>query len=145
MEAPVRVLGRPKAQAREEALELLATVGLADKANSYPRELSGGQQQRVAIARALAPRPEIMLFDEITSALDPELVGEVLRVMRKLARESRMTMLIVTHEMSFARDVSDRVIFMEGGQVVEDATPETLFSHPASDRTRSFLRAIIDR
>jgi len=145
MEAPVRVLGRPKEQAREEALELLATVGLTDKANAYPRELSGGQQQRVAIARALAPHPEIMLFDEVTSALDPELVGEVLRVVRALARDSRMTMLIVTHEMNFARDVSDRVIFMERGRIVEDASPETLFTNPASERTRSFLRAIIDR
>ena len=145
MEAPLRVLRRPRLEVRAEALELLATVGLADKASAYPRELSGGQQQRVAIARALAMQPQIMLFDEITSALDPELVGEVLRVVRALARESGMTMLIVTHEMDFARDVSDRVIMMDHGRILEDGDPGTVFTNPATERTRAFLRAILER
>jgi polar amino acid transport system ATP-binding protein len=145
MEAPVHVLGLPAADARARALELLDHVGLAEKAQAYPRQLSGGQRQRVAIARALAMRPRIMLFDEVTSALDPELVGEVLRVLRDLAHESGMTMLIVTHEMNFAADVSDRVIFMDGGRIVEDATPDVIFTHPAHERTRSFLRAVIER
>ena len=110
-----------------------------------PRTLSGGQQQRVAIARALAMQPRIMLFDEITSALDPELIGEVLRVVRKIAHETSMTMLIVTHEMNFAKDISDRVIFMDDGQIAEDAGPDTMFTNPANERTRSFLRAVLDR
>jgi polar amino acid transport system ATP-binding protein len=145
MEAPVHVLGLPAGDARARALELLDHVGLADKAQSYPRQLSGGQRQRVAIARALAMRPKMMLFDEVTSALDPELVGEVLRVLRDLAHESGMTMLIVTHEMNFAADVSDRVIFMDGGRIVEDATPDVIFTNPAHERTKTFLRAVIER
>jgi ABC-type polar amino acid transport system ATPase subunit len=120
-------------------------VGLSDKADSYPRQLSGGQQQRVAIARALALRPKIMLFDEVTSALDPELVGEVLGVVRRLAQEGGMTMMIVTHEMSFARDVADRVIFMDGGRIVEDTAPETIFTHPADARTQAFLKRVLER
>ena len=144
-EAPIRVLGLSKDAARERALEILRMVGLEEKAQAYPRELSGGQQQRVAIARALAMRPKIMLFDEVTSALDPELVGEVLLVVRRLARESGMTMLIVTHEMSFAREISDRVIFMEDGRIVEDSKPEQIFTSPASERTRAFLRAVLER
>jgi polar amino acid transport system ATP-binding protein len=144
-EAPTRVLGLTREEARSRALELLGMVGLAEKATAYPRELSGGQQQRVAIARALAMRPKIMLFDEVTSALDPELVGEVLVVVRRLARESGMTMLIVTHEMSFAREISDRVIFMENGRIVEDSPPEKIFTNPSSDRTRAFLRAVLER
>jgi polar amino acid transport system ATP-binding protein len=120
-------------------------VGLEEKEKVHPRQLSGGQQQRVAIARALAMRPRIMLFDEVTSALDPELVGEVLKVIRDLAHETSMTMLIVTHEMHFARDVSDRVIFMDGGKIVEDAPPAVLFTNPANERTRGFLRAVLER
>lgn len=144
-EAPRRVLKLPKDEAEELAMQLLTMVGLREKAASYPRELSGGQQQRVAIARALAMRPKIMLFDEVTSALDPELVGEVLEVVRRLAHESGMTMLIVTHEMTFARDVSDRVVFMSGGFIVEDAEPSVIFSAPRSERTRAFLRAVLER
>ena len=143
--APINVLHLPKAEAEERARELLALVGLSDKTHEYPRKLSGGQQQRVAIARALAMQPKIMLFDEVTSALDPELIGEVLGVVRKIARETEMTMLIVTHEMNFARDISDRVIFMDGGQIVEDTPPETMFTNPANERTRNFLRAVLDR
>jgi polar amino acid transport system ATP-binding protein len=120
-------------------------VGLQEKAASYPRHLSGGQQQRVAIARALAMRPRIMLFDEVTSALDPELVGEVLQVIRRLAKESGMTMLIVTHEMSFARDVADRIIFMEKGRIVEEGEPGVIFREPRSERTRAFLKAVLER
>jgi polar amino acid transport system ATP-binding protein len=145
IEAPVHVRGVPVKQAREEGLELLSLVGLADKADVHPRKLSGGQQQRVAIARALAMKPKIMLFDEVTSALDPEMVGEVLRVVRRLAHEASMTMLIVTHEMGFAREVSDRVIFMERGRIVEDDAPEVIFRDPRSDRTRAFLKAVLDR
>ena len=145
VEAPVRVLKKSRAEAHDRAMELLTMVGLADKARSYPRELSGGQQQRVAIARALAMTPKIMLFDEVTSALDPELVGEVLAIVEKVARESGMTMLIVTHEMGFAREVSDRVIFMEGGVIVEDDSPERIFTSPSSERTRSFLSAVLHR
>jgi polar amino acid transport system ATP-binding protein len=145
MEAPVQVVGLGRQAARQVALDLLATVGLADKASAYPRQLSGGQQQRVAIARALAMQPRIMLFDEITSALDPELVGEVLQVVRRLAHESGMTMLIVTHEMSFARDVSDRVIVMDHGRIVEDGTPGNVLVNPANERTRAFLRAVLER
>jgi polar amino acid transport system ATP-binding protein len=144
-EAPRRVLGLNDAQARARAAELLAMVGLEAKHESLPRQLSGGQQQRVAIARALAMRPRIMLFDEITSALDPELVGEVLRVVRQLARDSGMTMLIVTHEMSFARDVSDGVVFMEHGLVAEYGPPDVIFRAPHNERTRAFLQAILER
>jgi ABC-type polar amino acid transport system ATPase subunit len=136
--APRRVRNLSAAQATDRALELLRSVGLEDKANSYPVSLSGGQQQRVAIARALAMSPKVMLFDEVTSALDPELVGEVLLTMKALA-EDGMTMLIVTHEMQFARDVADRVIFMDGGVIVEDSQPEVIFGNPKSDEARSFL------
>jgi ABC-type polar amino acid transport system ATPase subunit len=136
--APRRVRNLSAAAATDQALELLRSVGLEDKANSYPVSLSGGQQQRVAIARALAMSPKVMLFDEVTSALDPELVGEVLLTMKALA-EDGMTMLIVTHEMQFARDVADRVIFMDGGVIVEDSPPEIIFGNPKSDEARSFL------
>ena len=142
-EAPRRVLGLPADEARQRAQELLGLVGLADKAHAYPRQLSGGQQQRVAIARALAMRPAIMLFDEVTSALDPELVGEVLGVLRRLAQESDMTMLIVTHEIGFAREIADRVIFMEHGRIVEDAAPQVIFTEPREPRTRQFLQAVL--
>jgi octopine/nopaline transport system ATP-binding protein len=138
MEAPVHVQKRPKAECREEALELLAKVGIADKRDFYPSHLSGGQQQRAAIARALTMNPKVMLFDEPTSALDPELVGEVLRVMRALADEGR-TMLVVTHEMAFARDVSNRVIFLHQGLVEEDGDPADVFTAPRSDRFRKFI------
>ena len=136
-DAPMRVRRLPRAQATERARELLAKVGLSDKADQYPYQLSGGQQQRVAIARALCMDPEILCFDEPTSALDPELTQEVLGVMRELARE-RMTMLVVTHEMSFARDVADRVIFMEDGLIVEEGPPEQIF-HSSNPRTRQFV------
>jgi polar amino acid transport system ATP-binding protein len=136
----VYVKGMSPAAAREVALKLLAKVGLAEKKDAYPNQLSGGQQQRIAIARALAMEPKLMLFDEVTSALDPELKGEVLRVMRALADEG-MTMLVVTHELGFAREVADRVVFMEAGQVVESAPPEELFLRPRSERTREFLGA----
>jgi polar amino acid transport system ATP-binding protein len=145
MVGPLHVLGMPRTEARQSALELLDKVGLSDKADAYPRELSGGQQQRVAIARALAMHPKIMLFDEITSALDPELIGEVLKVVRDLSRETNITMLIVTHEMSWARDVSDRVIFMDHGAIEEDASPDVIFTNPTSERTRAFLSAILER
>ncbi|MEV7469299.1 amino acid ABC transporter ATP-binding protein [Streptomyces kronopolitis] len=138
MEAPVGVLRVSKAEARETALRLLDQVGLADKANAYPRQLSGGQQQRVAIARALAMRPKLMLFDEPTSALDPELVGEVLATMRDLVRGG-LTMLVVTHEIGFAKEVADRVVFMDGGRIVESGTPEQVLDHPENPRTRAFL------
>ena len=143
-EAPRRVLGLSREEAEERAFELLATVGLTDKAREYPSRLSGGQQQRVAIARALAMRPRIMLFDEVTSALDPELVGEVLAVMHALARSSDLTMLIVTHQMGFARRVADRVCFFEGGRIVEQGPPIQLFENPRSERTRSFLAAVLN-
>ncbi|HEX5160053.1 MAG TPA: ectoine/hydroxyectoine ABC transporter ATP-binding protein EhuA [Ktedonobacterales bacterium] len=141
VEAPVQVKGMPKEQAEARARELLAKVGLAEKADAYPARLSGGQQQRVAIARALAMDPKLMLFDEATSALDPELVGEVLKVMRQLADEG-MTMVVVTHEMGFARDVADRVIFMDGGIIQEEGAPAELFSAPKNDRLRTFLGQI---
>ncbi|WP_102960827.1 amino acid ABC transporter ATP-binding protein [Mangrovicella endophytica] len=141
-EGPVRVLKAGKAEAREAATALLERVGLAGKAGSYPAQLSGGQQQRVAIARALAMNPKLMLFDEPTSALDAELVGEVLSVMRDLAR-SGMTMVVVTHELGFARDVSDRVIFMDHGRVVETGTPSELMRAPKEPRTRDFLRTVL--
>lgn len=139
--APVRVLGQSKDRAREDARALLERVGLSDKAESRPSQLSGGQQQRVAIARALAMRPKVMLFDEPTSALDVEMVGEVLEVMRELARQ-QMTMVVVTHEMRFARDVADRIIVMDGGRIIEDAPPAVLFSNPSHERTRAFLSTI---
>ena len=135
----VRVLGRKKEEAEKIAMELLEKMGLAYKPNAYPCQLSGGQQQRVAIARALAMQPEILFFDEPTSALDPELTGEVLKVIRQLAEEN-MTMVIVTHEMSFARDVADRVIFIDGGVIVEQGDPKDVFGNPQQERTRQFLR-----
>lgn len=138
MEAPVHVLKVPKAEAKDYAMELLNKVGIAQKADSYPDHLSGGQQQRVAIARALAMKPDVMLFDEPTSALDPELVGEVLRVMRQLADEG-MTMLVVTHEMGFAREVSSKVIFLHQGRIEEQGTPEQLFGNPQTERCKQFL------
>lgn len=140
--APIRGLGIPKREAVEKALHLLDKVGLGDKANVHPNKLSGGQMQRVAIARALAMNPKIMLFDEPTSALDPELVGEVLAVMKDLAREG-MTMIVVTHEMGFAREVADRVIFIDQGLIVEENAPINLFSNPHHERTRAFLGKII--
>jgi ABC-type polar amino acid transport system ATPase subunit len=143
-EAPVHVLKLGKEEARRRGLELLAQVGLADKENAYPEELSGGQQQRVAIARALAMNPKAMLFDEVTSALDPELVAEVLMVMRDLARRG-MTMLIVTHEMNFARQVASRVIFMDHGVIVEQGVPTRIFEVPQEQRTRDFLRTVLER
>ena len=136
--APVSVLGEKRASARARALQLLDRVGLASKAGAYPGQLSGGQQQRVAIARALAMNPTALLFDEPTSALDPEMVGEVLQVMKQLAREG-MTMMCVTHEMNFAREVADRVWFMDHGTLIESDTPENFFSNPRSDRARRFL------
>ncbi len=140
--APVKVKKMPKADAEKLAAELLEKVGLADKANSYPAQLSGGQQQRIAIARALAMEPDIMLFDEPTSALDPEMVGEVLGVMKDLA-DAGMTMLVVTHEMGFAREVASRVLFMDGGYVVEEGTPDEVFSNPQNERTKSFLSKVL--
>lgn len=137
-EAPHLILKKSKAEAEKTAMELLKKVGLADKANAYPCELSGGQQQRVAIVRALAMSPSILFFDEPTSALDPELTGEILEVIRLLA-EDHMTMVIVTHEMSFARAISDRVIFMAEGYIVEEGTPERVFEHPEKERTKQFL------
>ena len=142
MEAPVQVKGVSRGKARERALELLDRVGLADKAGNYPSQLSGGQQQRVAIARALAMDPKLMLFDEPTSALDPELVGDVLDVMRDLA-ESGMTMIVVTHEMGFARTAAHRVVFMADGAIVEENTPEEFFTNPTSDRAKDFLGKIL--
>ena len=139
MDAPVSVRKQSKEQAEQKAMELLGKMGLADKADVYPKQLSGGQQQRVAIARALAMEPEILFFDEPTSALDPELTGEVLKVIRLLAEE-KMTMVIVTHEMPFARAVSNRVIFMDGGVIVEQGDPEKVFGSPEQERTKQFLR-----
>jgi polar amino acid transport system ATP-binding protein len=141
MEAPVKVKGLDRETAKREALQLLDLVGLADRANFYPSQLSGGQQQRVAIARALAMKPELMLFDEPTSALDPELVGEVLGVMRNLAREGT-TMIVVTHEMGFAREVADRVVFMDQGVVVEDGRPSEVLLNPKEERTKAFLSRV---
>ncbi len=142
--APIHVLKQPPDAVRTMALALLDKVGLADKVDAYPQELSGGQQQRVAIARALAMRPKAMLFDEVTSALDPELVGEVLRVMRQLAQDG-MTMIVVTHEMGFARDVADRVVFMAQGAIVETGAPDELFGAPRHARTQRFLNTVFDR
>jgi len=138
IEGPVHVLGKPKAQAVEEGMAILGKVGIAEKRDSYPAELSGGQQQRVAIARALAMQPKVLLFDEPTSSLDPELVGEVLRVMKELAEEGR-TMIVVTHEMGFAREVSSKVIFLHDGRVEEQGTPKDVFENPSSPRCREFL------
>jgi len=143
IEAPVHVLGTKRSDAEAQAMQLLQSVGLAEKAGCFPRQLSGGQQQRVAIARALALQPRIMLFDEITSALDPELIGEVLNVVRRLASDTGMTMLIVTHEMNFAREVADRVMFMADGRIVETGDPQQIFTDPQNERTRQFLRAIL--
>lgn len=142
MLSPVHVAKIEKETAKQKAMELLKLVGLAEKAEEYPSRLSGGQQQRVAIARALAMEPKIMLFDEPTSALDPELVGEVLAVMKKLA-ENGMTMIVVTHEMGFAREVADRVVFMEGGQICETGTPEEIFNEPKSPRLQQFLKSVL--
>jgi len=139
MEAPVQVQKRPKAEVRDETLALLAKVGLSDKRDAFPAKLSGGQKQRVGIARALAMRPDLLLFDEPTSALDPELVGEVLVVMRELAREG-MTMVVVTHEMGFARDAATRILFLDRGRVVETAMPERFFSSPETERARQFIQ-----
>jgi polar amino acid transport system ATP-binding protein len=139
---PIKILSNDKERAEKAALELLDKVGLREKANSYPGELSGGQKQRVAIARALAMNPTIMLFDEPTSALDPEMVGDVLEVMKQLAKEG-MTMIVVTHEMGFAREVGDRVIFMDGGYIVEENEPNLLFSNPQHERTKAFLSKVL--
>ena len=143
MEGPVRVQRRPRDEAAADALALLERVGLADKSGSYPYQLSGGQQQRVGIARALALKPRLLLFDEPTSALDPELVGEVLEAIRELAAEG-WTMLLVTHELRFARDVADRVIFMDGGVVVEEGPPSEVLASPKQERTRQFVRRLLD-
>ncbi len=142
IEAPVHVLGVPKSQAVDDAHELLRRVGLLGKRDTYPGKLSGGQQQRVAIARALAMKPALMLFDEPTSALDPEVIGEVLEVMEELAHEG-MTMIVVTHEMGFARVAADRVVMMDDGQIIEEGTPEQLFDAPVHDRTKQFLSKIL--
>ena len=143
LEAPLQVRRDDRDVATERARSLLRRVGLGAKENAYPSELSGGQQQRVAIARSLAMEPEVMLFDEVTSALDPELVGEVLAVMRDLASDG-MTMLVVTHEMRFARDVADRAVFMDGGQIVEQESPDQFFTQPTSERARAFLRRLLE-
>lgn len=140
--APIRLLHREKDEAEGEAMELLKRVGLSEKAKNYPLQLSGGQQQRAAIVRALAMKPDVMLFDEPTSALDPEMVGEVLQVMRDLAGE-HMTMVVVTHEMGFAREVSDRVIFLERGCFLSEGAPESFFSHPENERLRAFLSKVL--
>jgi polar amino acid transport system ATP-binding protein len=142
--APRRVLGIGKDAAEQQALAMLEKVGMAHKAAEYPERLSGGQQQRVAIARALVMQPKLMLFDEATSALDPELIGEVLKVIRDLAEEGR-TMIMVTHEINFAEEISDRVIFMDGGRIVEQGPPHEIFANPAHERTRLFLRQILER
>ncbi len=140
--APMKLLHQTREEAEENALQLLARVGLAERAGAYPAQLSGGQKQRIAIVRALCMNPDVMLFDEPTSALDPEMVGEVLDVMRSLAKEG-MTMAVVTHEMGFAREVGTHVVFMDEGRIVEENTPEELFAHPASDRLKSFLAKVL--
>ncbi|MEJ8797016.1 ectoine/hydroxyectoine ABC transporter ATP-binding protein EhuA [Trinickia caryophylli] len=142
IEAPMHVLGMSRKEAIERAKDLLSLVGLADKCDHYPSQLSGGQQQRVAIARALAMRPKVMLFDEVTSALDPELCGEVLNVIRKLGEEHNLTMLMVTHQMGFAKEFADRVCFFSQGKIIEQAPPQTFFSAPQHERTQQFLRAV---
>lgn len=142
MYAPVKLNKVPVKEAKEQAMDLLKKVGLENRAHAYPSALSGGQQQRVAIARALAMKPEILLFDEPTSALDPELVGDVLEVMKQLAKEG-MTMIVVTHEMGFAKDVADRVIFMDGGYVIEEGVPQDIFKSPKNERTRTFLSRVL--
>ncbi|TNC22108.1 ectoine/hydroxyectoine ABC transporter ATP-binding protein EhuA [Amycolatopsis alkalitolerans] len=144
-EAPVRSLGLSKGEAEARAVDLLDMVGLSDKSGARPSQLSGGQQQRVAIARALAMRPEVLLLDEVTSALDPELVAGVLAVLKDIASTTDITFLCVTHEMQFARDVSDRVMMFDHGQVIEDGPPDKLFTDPDHDRTREFLHAVLDR
>ncbi len=140
--APIKIKKAPKAQAEEKAMALLGRVGLADRAHDYPAQLSGGQKQRVAIVRALAMEPEVMLFDEPTSALDPEMVGEVLEVMKELADDG-MTMVVVTHEMGFAREVGSRVLFIDAGKIEEQGTPEEIFSHPQSARLKDFLKKVL--
>ncbi len=140
--APIQLLKKSKAEAEEKAMALLERVGLADRANAYPSQLSGGQKQRIAIVRALCMEPEVMLFDEPTSALDPEMVGEVLEVMKDLAREG-MTMVVVTHEMGFAREVGSRVLFMDEGKLVEENTPEEFFDNPTNERTKLFLSKVL--
>lgn len=143
-EAPIRVLKLSKAEAYERARELLKLVGLASREDHFPIQLSGGQQQRVAIARALAMQPKILLFDEVTSALDPETVGEVLSVIRHLAKEFDFTILFVTHQMGFAREISHRVCFLEGGKIIEEGTPEQIFDNPKEVRTHAFLKAVLE-
>ena len=140
--APIQLLKKPKAEAEEKAMQLLTRVGLADRANAYPSQLSGGQKQRIAIVRALAMEPEVMLFDEPTSALDPEMVGEVLEVMKELANAG-MTLVVVTHEMGFAREVGDRVIFMADGKIIEEGSPEELFTSPKHPRLQDFLAKVL--
>ncbi|NIH85070.1 polar amino acid transport system ATP-binding protein [Amycolatopsis granulosa] len=144
-EAPIRALRLPRVEAEQRGRELLEMVGLSDKADAHPSQLSGGQQQRVAIARALAMRPEVLLLDEVTSALDPELVAGVLKVLKEIASTTDITFLCVTHEMQFARDVSDRVLMFDHGQIIEDAPPDKLFTDPDHERTREFLHAVLDR
>jgi putative glutamine transport system ATP-binding protein len=143
MLAPVKVLGKSKTEARKTAEYYLEKVGIPEKANSYPSQLSGGQQQRVAIARGLAMKPDVMLFDEPTSALDPEMIGEVLDVMKTLAKEG-MTMVVVTHEMGFAREVADRIVFIDGGKILEEATPAEFYANPKEERARLFLSRILN-
>ena len=144
IEAPIEVLGMKKKEAEERALDLLELVGLSDKKDEHPSRLSGGQQQRVARARALAMRPKVMLLDEITSALDPEVVGEVLNVIRSLNKEHDLTMIMVTHQMGFAREISDRVCFFNEGKIFEEGPPEQLFDNPQNERTKQFLHAVLD-
>ncbi|RDH75042.1 ectoine/hydroxyectoine ABC transporter ATP-binding protein EhuA [Mycolicibacterium moriokaense] len=144
-EAPIRSLGLSRGEAEHRARELLEMVGLAEKADAHPSQLSGGQQQRVAIARALAMRPDVLLLDEVTSALDPELIAGVLALLKDIAATTDITFLCVTHEMNFARDVSDRVMMLDRGQIIEDAPPDKLFAEPDHDRTREFLRAVLER
>jgi polar amino acid transport system ATP-binding protein len=144
MEGPVTVLKMPRKEAEENARRLLDLVGLGDKLNHFPSQLSGGQQQRVAIARACAMRPKVMLFDEVTSALDPELVGEVLNVIRMLGSERNLTMLMVTHQMGFAKEFADRVCFFYGGKIAEQGPPDRIFGAPENERTRQFLSAVLE-